>query len=249
MKSKEIELTELSQEAPDSKVEVPITFCTHVGWDGALLLLFPLGISGLFVYITFLYTKDFQVWHRPWVWIFMVLALLYAFLPLVFCLRWKKIAKRFRKVSNSARKRSLAGTIFHFRRLFRLNGKYFLWKLYYFEFLESINQILNMMSIYLCTLPVQATSTLCAILSLDALHRGYQLRQPNTVATRNRQVKLDMIVDFTCVALPLCSQWFIFQTPISVTEMIMVTFWPSCSVFSKIRTLLRETKAVRTCFC
>ena len=42
MKSKEIELTELSQEAPDSKVEVPITFCTHVGWDGALLLLFPL---------------------------------------------------------------------------------------------------------------------------------------------------------------------------------------------------------------
>ena len=79
MKSKEIELTEASQEAPEPKVDVPITFCTHVGWDGAMLLLFPLGISGLFVYITFLYTKGFQAWHRPWVWIFMVLAGLYAF--------------------------------------------------------------------------------------------------------------------------------------------------------------------------
>ena len=194
MKSKEIELTEASQEAPEPKVDVPITFCTHVGWDGAMLLLFPLGISGVFFYITFLYTKGFQAWHRQWVWIFMVMASLYAFLPSHFCLRWKKIVEHFRKVSNSARKRSLVRAIFHFRSLFKLNGKYFLWKLYFFEFLESINQILNMMSIYLCTLPVQATSTLCAILSLDALHRGYQLRQPNTVARRDRQVKLDGLV-------------------------------------------------------
>ena len=34
-----------------------VTFCTHVGWDGVLLLLFPLGISGLFVYITFVHKK------------------------------------------------------------------------------------------------------------------------------------------------------------------------------------------------
>ena len=53
MKSKEIELTEASQEAPEPEVDVPITFCTHVGFDGVLLLLFPLGISGIFVYITF----------------------------------------------------------------------------------------------------------------------------------------------------------------------------------------------------
>ena len=211
-----------------------------------LLLLFPLGISGVFIYITFLYTKGIQAWHRQWVWVFMVMASLYAFLPLFFCLRWKKIAKKqFRGASNSVRKRLLIGSICHFKSLFKLNGKYFLWKLYYFEFLESINQILNMMSIYLCTLPVQATSTFCAILSLDALHRGYQLRQPNTVARRNRQVKLDMIVDFICVALPLCSLWFIFQTPISVTEMIQVTAWPSFCLYSKTRSVSSAFVRVR----
>ena len=105
MKLNKIELTRASQEAPEPKVDVPITFCTHVGGDGAMLLLFPLGISGLFVYITFLYTKGFKVWHRPWVWVFMVLASLYAFLPLFLCLRWKKIAKHYRGWSSKKKKK------------------------------------------------------------------------------------------------------------------------------------------------
>ena len=119
MRSKEIELTEASQEAPESMMDAPITFCTHVGWDGMLLLLFPLGISGVFIYITFLYTKGIQAWHRQWVWVFMVMASLYAFLPLFFCLRWKKIAKKqFRGASNSVRKRSLIGVGYFFIMLF-----------------------------------------------------------------------------------------------------------------------------------
>ena len=52
------------------QVVVEITFCTHVGWDGILVMVLTLGIAGLFVYITFLYTKGFQTWHRPGVWIF-----------------------------------------------------------------------------------------------------------------------------------------------------------------------------------
>ena len=50
---------------------VQITFCTHVGWDGILVMVLSLGIAGLFVYITFLYTKGFQAWHRNGVWVFM----------------------------------------------------------------------------------------------------------------------------------------------------------------------------------
>ena len=187
-----------------------------------MLLLFPLGISVCLFISLFCTQKAFK--HGIDRGFGSSCASFLVCTPMHFCLRWKKIVEHFRRFQICS-KRSLIGPIIHFRSLFKLNGKYFLWRLYYIEFLESINQILNMMSIYLCTLPVQATSILCAILSLDALHRGYQLRQPNTVARRNRQVKLDMIVDFTCVALPLCSLWFIFQTPISVTEMIGVTFW------------------------
>ena len=129
--------------------------------------------------------------------------------------------------------------------LFTLNGKYFLWKLYCFEFLESINQIVNMTLIYLCTLPVHVTSILCVVLCLDALHRAYQLRQPNTVARRDRQVKMDMTIDFICVALPLGTLWFRYNIPISITEMLQVTLWPSFCLFSKVRSLLREVIRVR----
>ena len=104
MKSKEIELTEPSQEAPEPKVDVPITFCTLVGWDGALLLLFPLGISGIFVYITFLYTKGFQAWHRPWVWVFMLLAGLYLSLVVKYLCTWEKMAGRFSKQGNDQKR-------------------------------------------------------------------------------------------------------------------------------------------------
>ena len=76
---KEVELTEENDTPPTEKkkteqltVDVEITFWTHVGWDGVLVMLFSLGIAGLFVYITYLYTKNFQAWHRPGVWVFMV---------------------------------------------------------------------------------------------------------------------------------------------------------------------------------
>ena len=140
MKPESIEITEPSQDVPEPKADVPITFYTHVGWDGVLLLLFPLGVSGLFVYITFLYTKSFQAWHRPWVWVFMVFASFYAILPLVYCLCWKKIAKGYLRDASRARhdlqvseQRSHFRGIYHLYLHFKLNGKYFLWKLYFLK--------------------------------------------------------------------------------------------------------------------
>jgi|SaaInlStandDraft_5_1057022.scaffolds.fasta_scaffold105170_1 hypothetical protein len=44
------------------KEDVEITFSSHVGWDGVLVLSFSLGIAGF--YITFLYTKAFQAYPR-----------------------------------------------------------------------------------------------------------------------------------------------------------------------------------------
>ena len=85
---KEVELTEKNDTPLEKKtetreqltVDVEITFWTHVGWDGVLVMLFSLGIAGLFVYIAFLYAKEFHVWDRPGVWVFMVFAVLYVLL-------------------------------------------------------------------------------------------------------------------------------------------------------------------------
>ena len=64
---KEVELTDTAKKNKqplDLTVRAEITFCTHVGWDGVLMLLFALVIAALLLYVTFLYTKGFQAWHR-----------------------------------------------------------------------------------------------------------------------------------------------------------------------------------------
>jgi Ca2+/Na+ antiporter len=241
--AKEVELTGVDKKTLQEKKEpeqliinVNITFCTHVGWDGVLVMLFSLGIAGLFVYITFLYTKKFQAWHRPGVWVFMVFAVLYTLMTFLYLCRWKKIAKSFSKTKAKRNSRSLVRKFLQFRKMFRINGVLFLWKLYLFEFIESINQLLNIVTVYPCTIPVEVTSSMCLCLSIDALYRAYLLKQPNTIARRDRQVKIDSFVDFLCLALPLCMLYFGYQIPISIPEITQITVWPTSFLFSLIFT-------------
>eukprot|EP00944_MAST-04C_sp_MAST-4C-sp1_P010578 g10578.t1 len=251
---KEVELSEVDDKPPQKKtetreqltVDVEITFWTHVGWDGVLVMLFSLGIAGLFVYIVYLYTKKFQAWHRPGVWVFMVFAVLYTLVPLRYLFAWKKIAISYSKNKSNKRNHSFVRKFLHFRNMFNTNGVLFLWKFYLFEFIESINQLVNLATVYLCTLPVEATTSMCILLSTDAFYRAYQLRQPNTIARRDNQIKIDMCIDFFCVALPICALWFAYHIPISIAEMIQITVWPTLCLFSKLRSILREIIRVRT---
>ena len=112
------------------QVVVEITFCTHVGWDGVLVIPFSFGIAGLFVYITSLYTKAFQAWHRPGIWVFVLFAVLYTLSTLVYLFTWKKIAKSYSKTDARGASESFVGRIFDIRSMFSINGVLFLWKSY-----------------------------------------------------------------------------------------------------------------------
>eukprot|EP00944_MAST-04C_sp_MAST-4C-sp1_P008605 g8605.t1 len=176
---KEVELTEVDDKPPPEKkktkqltVDVEITFCTHVGWDGVLVMLFSLGIAGLFIYITHLYTKKFQVWHRPGVWVFMVFAVLYLLLVANWCWTWRKVATAFTEQQQAVKKDSqgvrtrtrsavervkqVAGEAKNVYRHLQVNGKWFLWKLYASELYESVQQCINLVTVYLLSLFDQA---------------------------------------------------------------------------------------------
>eukprot|EP00944_MAST-04C_sp_MAST-4C-sp1_P005270 g5270.t1 len=258
---KEVELTEehaapAETEKASQSLDVPITFCTHVGWDGVLILLFSLGISGLFVYITFLYTKGFQAWHRPFVWVFVVFAVLYLLLVAKWCWTWRKVATAFteqqqvvkkenqgvRTRSKSAveRARQAAGKAKNVYEKFQVNGEWFLWKLYVSELFESAQQCLNLVTVYLCSLPVELTSFICLGLAIECIHTAWTVTHKNTPARRDRQVKIDAAVDFLCVAIPLCVMWFGYQVPISIPEMVSITLLPTFFMLGKLDDILEE---------
>ena len=111
---KEVELRDEEKKIPEKKttiqelliVDVKITFCTHVGWNGVLVMLFSLGIAGLFVYITSLYTKKFQAWHRPGVWVFMVFAVLWItnMVSPTDCARYEKLTEFLKGVDQHSQR-------------------------------------------------------------------------------------------------------------------------------------------------
>ena len=262
---KEVELRDVDKKIPPEKkttkrkrliVDVKITFCTHVGWDGILVLLFSLMIAALFLFITFLYTKNFQAWHRPGVWVFMVFAVLYVLLVVKCLWTWKKMATAFTKEqqadkdkeqgrltrSKSAieRAKEAAGNAKNVYQKFQVNGQWFLWKLYVSELFESAQQCLNLVTVYLCSLPVPVTASVCFLLAVDCIHTAWTMTHKNTPARRDRQVKIDTTVDFLCVAIPLCVMWFAYQVPISIPEMLSITLLPTFFMLAKLDDILEE---------
>jgi len=177
-----------------------ITCWKNLGFDGVCVMVFSLSISGLFFYIANLYTKNFTTLQRPFVWVFMLFGSLYTGLSLIYLYGWKQIAveyihkeRRSSATDMTERKNVYTRTIrpvLVLRKKFYINGDLFLWKLYGFEFIESINQIYNFLTLYLCTLPVAITSTIGILLAFDALYRAYLLTKPNTVQRRDCQVSI-----------------------------------------------------------
>jgi hypothetical protein len=254
---KDIELTAVKPAGKRQNVDVEITFSTHVGWDGALVLFFSLGIAGLFTYITYLYTKQFQAWHRQWIWLFVVFALMYILLVLKFLFTWKNLAtentvrqqaarevkqgnrlKRTKSATERAKMTALRAKGIYEK--LQMNGQWFLWKLYLSGLLESAQQCVNITTVYLCSLPVAWTSSICFALSVDCFHTVYTLAHKNTPARRDRQVKIDTAIDFLCVVVPLSVMWFAYEVPISISEMLSITLMPTFSMLGKMDDILEE---------
>jgi Ca2+/Na+ antiporter len=262
---KEVELRDVDKKTPPEKkttnqerliVDVKITFCTHVGLDGVLILLFSLMIAGLFVFIAFMYTKGFQAWRRPGVWAFMVFAVLYSLLVIKCLWTWKKMATAFteqqqaEKAENQGRltrsksaieraKRAASNAKNVYEKL-QVNGQWFLWKLYVSELFESANQCLNLTTVYLCSLPVPFTASMCLLLALDCFHTGWTITHKNTPARRDRQIKVDAMVDFLCVVLPLTLIYFGYQIPISISEMLQIMLLPTFFMLAKLDDIFEE---------
>ena len=82
-----------------------------------------------------------------------------------------------------------------------INGKYYLLKLYLIELFESFNQLINVINVYLCSLPVEYSSVLCLFLGIDSWVRAYEVLQKNTPERRDRQIKIDIVMDLLCMII------------------------------------------------
>jgi len=166
-----------------------------------VLLLYATSSDGLFANLS-----------RDFVFVFMVFFIMYTLLCIWFIIRWKSLVStwltsHYKLNINIPRrsKNNLGRTAIQvYKENIGLNGKFYLWKLYLYEFIENWVQFANMNELFLCTLPIEWTSFLCTVLIVESSYRSIFMGQHLfsnrnvTVHDRDRQV---IVSNDTCILL------------------------------------------------
>lgn len=223
-----------------SFLDIKLSYRSHVGWDGTFILLLLLLLSGLSGYLVYVYSVHFANPLREGVWVYIVLTIAYFISTIFLLVKWKSVASDYTRRALAIHNPHSSNSIWLIYRETFINGKYYLLKLYLIELFESFNQLNNVIYVYLCSLPVESTSVLCLVLVIDSWVRAYEVLQRNTPERRDRQIKIDIVMDLLCMIVPLCIMKFRFQVPISIGDLILITLFPALCLFSKLRSIFRE---------
>ena len=220
----------------------------------AILLISVLQFVIFYVYANSSGVKAFLAINRPFIWVFLVFSILYLFLFIYFLIKWKKIVKiwirkKYDMTGNLNRNNNQIGT-----RLVRIyfdnlgiNGRYYFYKLYLYEFIENFVQFSNWITIYTCTLPIEFVVLFSLLLISESFYRATFMYKKIwgdniniSVGERNFQIALDIFLDMFFLIVPLFVLWFGYRMPLEVSEILLIILMPSFSLFGKLRALFQH---------
>ena len=244
-----VDIKDKSEETNDDSVDTValdanLSFFKNVGCEG-LLLLFT--AFTFFLVFGWLFLRYMEQWSftRLSPFFFPCMAIVYLIRGIYLLRSWKRLAKKYILQKPSSRRnvnrhKNMCSTLLKMRKAIGMRGKYFLWKLYISEIIQSLNQILNFYSLYLCTAPVETTSALGLMVGVGSLHSAYLISKPLTGKIRLRLVRVNCIVDVLCLAVPLLVSHFLYKISIAPSEMVQITLIPAISLAGKLGTLFKE---------
>ena len=187
-------------------------------------------------------------------WVFLVLGILSMLEALFFIFRSHRII--FYNVSRDddelqESRKAAVSPILSLRKwyysLLGINGKYYLTKLYFFEVLEHINQVIALKDVYLCFLPVECTALVCGVLVCEITINIWVSRNLYSQNLRDSLIFLDICLDLFCIMFPMYWTAFLMNTDDAVKVLVM----PTLLLLSKARCLWRvyfrlDTQRIQT---
>ena len=160
--------------------------CTNgMGCKGFALLFAMLSVSvGEFV-IFYVYANattagatNFERIGTPKIWIFLMLSILFFLRSAYTAIFWSKDARKkmiqlYLNITNAMRGNIIMKYVqkYYYKNL-GINGRYYFWKLYAFEFIENWVQFSNLLSVYSCMLPFEAVLSFEGVLLIESLNRS-----------------------------------------------------------------------------
>ena len=68
-----------------SYTDIKLSYCSHVGWDGTLVLISLLALAGLSLYLVYAYSAHFANFDRDGLFVYLILTILYVLLRSSIC--------------------------------------------------------------------------------------------------------------------------------------------------------------------
>ena len=152
----------------------------------------------------------------------------------------KKAEEKQEKKKTSKIAAAVKVYIVRYNHFFDVNGKYYLTKMYASEVFEHIQQVYSLTTIYVCLMPVEISSMVCAVLTVELLVNIWATFHIGSQEMRNRLILLDIFTDIFCVAFPLLYTWFSFGIPVETTQMLLIGVYPTLSLYSKLNDIWED---------
>ena len=223
------------------------------GLDNILVSILVLALGGTNIIIFISYRGGF---NREGLWVFVALAILSFSLALSFMARTcnaiypckaicqkKQKEKKIKNGQENKEKRPSfvpEAVVTHYYHLFTVNGKYYLTKMYISELFEHIQQVINLITIYVCSMPVAISTVMCAVLAVELIINIWATFNIVAQELRNRLILLDILTEIFCIAFPIIYLQFYLKVPTQLQDMILLTVYPMLSLHSKLNDIWED---------
>eukprot|EP00944_MAST-04C_sp_MAST-4C-sp1_P013083 g13083.t1 len=243
-----------SQHTYVNNVVQKITWYNTIGSRGLLILACTLAIAVLHFFVAYESTRKFTYMNREGIWVFFVFAVLYGFLFLRFVLRWKHFASDWLKTNYTDQTYTQNSHVIYQLRNWYIDyfglerGKFYFWRLYSFELIENYVQLHNMITMYLCMLPLSWCMVFSSILICESLIRVYIMskkiwfskNQNITVFEKDFQLALDIFIDLFFLVTPITVTYLGYGLWLSIEEWTLMLVFPTISLFGKLKRIMDE---------
>ena len=130
-----------------------------------------------------------------------------------------------------------------YRSISDVNGKYYILKMQITEIIENTNQLVNFVTIYVCTLPLGIIGIMFFAFFVEIVHNNLNLLKTYSPTIRNRQLLLDVIVDFLYFSVPLGYGGY-YELPLKITFCLQLMIIPNVFMLNRVNDIFLDLYSI-----
>ena len=130
-----------------------------------------------------------------------------------------------------------------YRNISDVDGKYYVLKMQISEIIENTNQLVNFVTIYVCTLPLGIIGIMFFAFFVEIVHNNLNLLKTYSPTIRNRQLLLDVIVDFLYFSVPLGYSGY-YSMPLKITFCLQLMTIPNIFLLNRVNDIFLDLYSI-----